>query len=147
MQKWHAIGLFCEDVREEKTGHSLIGIMPDNLRVSSVPGVLPKLGMYFRVHLDPAADAVAISSKVRFPDGTEHVLSTFDQGAVRATQEQSRSKGAPWVGFVMVAVASPLPIPAEGRICAVVTVGDEDIVCGALNVEITPEATASPPPP
>jgi hypothetical protein len=42
-----AMGVFCDDIREEVQGmHSLVGIYPDNVNVPVVPRMMPKLGLY-----------------------------------------------------------------------------------------------------
>lgn len=47
---WTTFTLFCEDVRPELAGSaSLVGVMNDNLEVSGLPAVLPKLVTYTRV--------------------------------------------------------------------------------------------------
>jgi hypothetical protein len=43
-------------------------------------------------------------------------------------------KARPYAGFVASAIASPLAISEPGRILAIVTIDDEEIVCAGLNV-------------
>ena len=56
VMKFSAIALFCEDIREEKSGqYAIAGILPDRLNVKRLPTVLPKLGIYLRFHLNTAS--------------------------------------------------------------------------------------------
>src|SRR5947199_412358 len=75
MQSRHAIGIFCEDIREEKNEvYSLIGVMPDNINVPATPGMLPKLAIYARFHVPPTLNVGAIDLKLRFANGVEVAL-------------------------------------------------------------------------
>ena len=135
MQPWQVVGLFCEDVRQEKQGYSLIGILPDNVNVPSIPGMFPKLGLYVRLNVDPAADVGPISLRLRLPDGTESDLTGFDAEFVKETQKEAASKGAPWAGFIVTAVSSPLSIAKAGRIIALASIMGEEMICAGLNVQ------------
>src|SRR5258708_7688413 len=89
------VGLFCEDIPEEKTGHTIIGIFPDNMNVAALPGALPKLGIYIRCHIDPRAKIKNLSAKLRFANGEEIPLASFDEAAIKKTQAETRDKGTP----------------------------------------------------
>ena len=148
-QPWNIVGLFCEDIREEKTGHTLLGIFPDNMNVASLPGALPKLGIYIRCHIDPLLEIKSLSAKLRFVDGEETQLASFDEATIKKTQADTREKGTPLAGFIMLAVAMMVQIKAAGRLLVIVNVGDTEILAGSLNIEVDPAslaATASPPP-
>jgi hypothetical protein len=145
----NVVGFFCEDIREEKTGHTIIGIFPDNMNVSALPGALPKLGVYIRCHVDPSEDVGPISGKLVFADGDEIPLADFDEAAVKKTQEETRKKGTPIAGFIMIAVAMMVQIKEAGRILAIVKIGKTEILAATLNIQVdpaSPAATASPPP-
>jgi hypothetical protein len=145
---WNIVGVFCEDIREEKTGHTIIGIFPDNLEVPQMPGALPKLGIYVRCHLDPAADVGEVSLKMKFPDGQEVPLAKFDEAAVKKTQADTRAKGTPLCGLVLIAVAGMVQLREPGRILAIVTIRDEEVLAAAIHFQLaaTPSPTASLPP-
>lgn len=151
MRPWHAIGLFCEDVRQEKNGQSLMAIWPDNVQVPQIPGALPRMAVFVRVQVEPTADIGAISAKILFPDKSEHPIGDFSAEQVKETQKTSREAGAPWAGFMLTAIAFGFPIEQTGRLLLVAKIGDEEIVCGGLNVvlgeKVTPSSTASLPPP
>lgn len=145
---WQAVGVFCEDLREEKSGQEIIiGVMPDNLRVFQLPALLPKLGLYFRIHLYPTAPIRFISTKIRFADKSELELGSFDQSSIEKTQSEARANGAPVTGLISRGVISPLSIPGPGRILAIVVVDGQELVCGSLNISetVSPDVTASVP--
>jgi hypothetical protein len=143
------VGLFCEDIREEKFGHTIIGIFPDNMNVSALPCALPKLGIYIRCHIDPLTEIGSISAKLKFADGEEIPLAEFNEAAVKKTQTETREKGTPLAGFIMIAVAMMVQVKQAGLISALVKIGDDEILATTLNIQIDPaipSATASPQP-
>ena len=146
MHQWHAIGIFCEDVRDEKQSHSLIGVMSDNVNVPAIPGMFPKLGIYVRINVSPSADIGPISLKLHNPNGTQLQLAGFDADFVKKTQQEAADKGSPWAGFMITGIASPFPIEAPGIVLLVATLAGEEVVCAVLNVQLIPSATASVPP-
>jgi hypothetical protein len=148
-QPWNIVGIFCEDVREEKTGHTIIGIFPDNMNVPALPGALPKLGIYIRCHVDPSAEIKGLSAKLRSVDGEEIQLAAFDEAAIKKTQAETREKGTPLAGFIMIAVAMMVQVRQPGRMIAIVNVDDTEVIAASLNLQVDPTipvATASPPP-
>jgi hypothetical protein len=143
------VGLFCEDVREEKTGHTVIGIFPDNVNVPALPGALPKLGVYVRCHLDPRAKIKNLSAKLRLADGEEIQLASFDEATIKKTQAEAREKGTPIAGFIMIAVAMMVKVKEAGLMLAIVNVGGTEVLAASLNLQVEPAivaASASPPP-
>jgi hypothetical protein len=136
MQPSQAICVFCEDIRTEASGALiLVGIFPDNIRLSPLPGQIPKIGIYLRVHISTDAAVSSIRSTLHLPDGTERPMGGFDSDFIKKEQETCRQKGAPLVGFISHAVASPFVVPIPGRIVATTTINDEKIVCGSLNID------------
>ena len=139
MPSWQVVGLFCEDIREEKTGvDTLVGILPDNLNVTVMPGLLPKLCVYLRIHIDVNADVRSITAVLRLPPSTDKSLGGFESHFIKETQEDSRKKGAPLAGFIIKAVGGAMNIPAPGRLLAIVKINDEEVVCGSLNIQKAP---------
>jgi hypothetical protein len=140
----NVVGIFCEDVREEKTGHTIIGIFPDNMEVPHMPGAIPKLGIYVRCHVDPMADIGEVSLKLKFPNGEESALSKFDEAAVKKTQADTRAKETPLCGLILIAVLGMVQLREPGRISAIVTLGGEEVLAAAINFELaaTPAPTA-----
>jgi hypothetical protein len=74
-----AVCIFCEDIREEKSGQdTIVGTLPDNLLINPPPpklqdakALMPKLGMYLRINLLADQDQPkAVSAKVLNTDET-----------------------------------------------------------------------------
>lgn len=136
MPPWQAVGLFCEDIREEKSGQdTLVGILPDNVNLTKIPGVIPKLCLYVRVHVDLEADITAIVASLRFPDGTEQSLGSFDSDFIKKTQKEAREKGAPFAGFIAKGIGGPLNVSVPGQILAIAKIDNEEVVCAFVNIQ------------
>lgn len=142
MPSWNAIGLFCEDVRQEAQTISLIGVLPDNVQLQVIPSAFPKLAIYLRAHVDPAMDIKSISAKLRFPDGVENRLSEFDPALIKATLDGCRKSGAPIAAFIISGVAAPMPIQMAGRISIIMQIDSDEVVCGTLNIQAAPTVSA-----
>jgi hypothetical protein len=144
-----AVGVFCEDIREEAANkHSLVGILPDNINAPALPSVLPKLGVYVRVIADVSWKPAPIALHLRPPDGTTHQLGAFPMEGIAEELARAKAGKSPFVTFVFQAVAAPFPLLSEGRIFLVVTVGKREFRCGMLNVQLvaSPSSTVSQPP-
>ena len=137
-REWSAIAIFCEDIREEKSRQdTLIGILPDTLRVPSIPGMMPKLAVYARIHVLRIAGIREVRIRCELLDGT--VVQANDLTEVLA---QEKGKGES-IGLVAKTVFSPFPVMAAGQIKVIATIDGEDYVCGALTIvadEQQPEA-------
>jgi hypothetical protein len=146
MPHFSAIGLFCEDIREEKSGQdTIIGVMPDNMNVPTVPGALPKLALYLRILFDPAYDLGQINVKLVLPDNKEMPLGSWDKAVVEKAITDSQTNNIPIVGLIFKAILAPFPVAAAGKFLAVVTANGVEYVSAVLNIEVV-SATASPPP-
>jgi hypothetical protein len=145
------VGLFCEDIREEKSGQdSIVGVLPDNLQVNQTPSMLPKLGVYIRFVLDKDDTTVRnISLKIISPGGQEIPFGEIDQ-IIEQARTEAASRDMPYAGFIAKAVISPFPIFTPGKIEVVFRVNGVERTCAALNVVSlggsTPAPTASPQP-
>lgn len=130
------IAVFCDDIREEVRGtFSVIGVMPDNLQVDGVPGVIPRLAVYVRAHFDPHQQYSGFTVRLAFPNGQTLDIHQADAESVRKLQSDALAKDNPNVGLVIRAVYSPAPIPQTGRINILyIQEGEEPIICGSLNI-------------
>jgi hypothetical protein len=151
MQRKSVVGVFCEDIRAEKSGaFTLIGIMPDNANVSlpdppqpNQRGVMPKLCLYIRINVDAADTVKNISTKVRLPDGNEIDLGTVAQNIIEMAFADATNKGNPLAIVVLRAEFLGFLITGLGRIIAEVTVEDEVFIAAQLNLTTDPETKES----
>jgi len=138
------LAIFCEDIREEKTGQdTLIGIMADNIAVPATPVMLARLAIYTRIYFNSSAEPVPINAVVQMPSGEKHELGMADTALVREALNTAKSNRAPLAGVVLKGIFSPLPLPSLGAINAIVRVGAREHVVGTLNVVIDPAASVS----
>lgn len=140
-----AVSIFCEDIREEKSGQdTIIGTLPDNIEVPHVPGVMPKLGLYVRIHFDIDKMPRSVSGKLVNTDGSVIPFQDWEAAAIAKTFADSKKNQAPLVGLIMKLVAGPYPIPKTGKLLAIVIINGEEFIAGALNI-IAPASASSPP--
>lgn len=144
------MAVFCEDIREEKTGtQTLVGVYPDNLNIPKVPVALPKLAVYLRIALDPFVDADPISVWLISPKGEERKINDIDPKMVAQTQANIRKSGTPFATLISRIIAPAFPVTEHGRMKAVIRVGTEEIICATLNFQVPPAnpSSSAPPPP
>jgi hypothetical protein len=99
------------------------------------------MGMYVRVNLASDAPPENISAFFRTPDGDSE-LGVFEAEKVKKTQEDTRKHSLPLVGFIFVAIASPMVFRQSGQITLVARVGDEEAVCGNLRIVFLEDSAA-----
>lgn len=135
MEGTTAIGIFCEDVREEKSGQvTLVGIFADNLNVPEFPSAIPKLGMFMRVNMDPNNPPKEITSHLKTPWGPDMSLGHADSVLIKTAVDQSRANHLPVAGILMKTVISPFEIPSPGQAVVSITVDGKESVCAVLNL-------------
>lgn len=133
-----AIGIFCEDIREERSGQdTIIGVLPDRINITSVPGMLPKLCLYLRVHISPPeAEVGPISARIIMPDGKVLIENKMEHEKIAQSKSRAAKDGNPYIGLILKFVITPLPISQAGRILAEVEIGDRKEICGGLNLNL-----------
>jgi hypothetical protein len=141
MQPKCVAGLFCEDIRAERSGaFTLVGIMPDNANVPLPPlesnqhGIIPKLCLYIRVHLDVADVVKNISTRLRIPNGDVVDLGPVASNIIEKAFETSRARNSPLTIIVVRAEFPAFPVVALGRLIADVTIDQEVFVAAQLNL-------------
>jgi hypothetical protein len=149
MIPFSAVCVFCEDIREEKSGQdTIIGTLPDNLVATKLPAPgptanarpsLPRMGVYLRIHLDAEQDIPKeVSAKMINMDGQVVAHSTWDRSIVDKTFAESRANHMPVVALIFKVVAAPFPLTMEGgKITVVAIVDGVERIAGALNVMVS----------
>ena len=134
MLQTSVVGLFCEDVREEKSGQvSIIGVLSDNVKVPNMPVMVPKMGLYIRIHFDPSADPGTVKVKLAMPDSTEMDLEQFEDQVVSDARQKSLRQASPLTGLIVFGVISPLQVKAYGSMRLEVDVGANRYTAGVVN--------------
>jgi hypothetical protein len=148
--KISTVGLFCEDIREERSGQdTLIGILPDNLELAPTPTATPglriisRLCLYIRINVDPSFDPGPLTIRLIYPNGEELTFGPMDPALVKKTREEALADGKPYAGLISKVVLGNFNAKSDGRVRLMLNAGGEDYLCGALNVRLLPAAAAS----
>ena len=144
----HVLGLFCEDIREEKSGQvSLVGILPDTMNLPAPPSdvtpeeyeklaaVVPKLGLYIRVRLAQDDPDSEMPISLTTPDGATIELGKIDAALIAKAKKEARDSQLPLVGLIFHAVLQGFQIAKPGVISAIVRYEGQPYVCAMLNVK------------
>jgi hypothetical protein len=151
-----AFAFFCEDIRRESANRdTLIGVMPENIQVTSFPGALRRLAVYFRIRLDVKGTyKKSLSVDLEIPGDDVQIENRVQDPVPLTVIEQSinrsKERGLPYATIIgRMALTEPIPVPSARVIKAILHYGKESQVCGLLNVIERPKdaSTASPLPP
>lgn len=149
---FQVVGIFCEDIREEKSGQlTLIGTVPDNVVLPPAPSnlgdrkavpIIPKLGLYVRVHAPLDQLPKPMKLKLLFPDGTNLEIGELDKGLITKARDEALAKHLPVAGMVMTAVLQGFQVGMPGVVRAVLENESDAYLCAFLNL-VTPDPIAS----
>jgi len=139
------VGFFCEDIRQETTGtETIVGALPDNMNVPSVPGIFSKLAVYLRVQIDLNEAPDSIIATLKTPWGETFKLGEADKKILDEALQGAKDSNLPIAGVVIRALFAPFPVQDYGLMTAVAEVGGVERVCALLNIKpTTPAPTAS----
>lgn len=133
------VGVFCEDIREEKSGNiTLIGVIPDNVEVPSIPVGIPKLCVYIRSHFDPSMPIRVFKHKIILPDQTK-LDADSDLAVVAKAQADALEAGTPICAIFARIEMSPFPVTMLGRVRVETTLNDTTYLACALNFKLPVE--------
>jgi hypothetical protein len=153
------VGLFCEDIREEKSGaFTLIGIMPDNINTEVVkvaasgearpaPHVtmLNKLCIYVRMNFDPDIDLAEGYLNLVPSSGDVIHIGNIGTALITQARTEAKDRGNPMAGVVLRAELGGYPIPEEGSLKLEMVFPSETLLAGALNFKrkVVPPTSSS----
>ncbi len=139
-----AVGMFCEDIREEKAGtDTLIGILPDNMTVPQ-PGSIPKLCLYVRIQFEPKVDPGDIVIRVFLPTGENIMENIIEPELIKGARDKAISRDAPLVGLFSRMTWGNFPAQSSGRVKVSISAGGREWICGHLNIKVAPPEAISP---
>lgn len=137
----NVLGLFCEDIREEKRGMTtLVGILPDNLDLPEIPAVLPKLCFVVRIYLERGEKVNLIRIVLKSPDGDELELGKLEPELIERARMNSERDGNPMAGLIFSAMAGIFEVKKEGRLTIIVYIDEKPVVAGSLNMRALKKA-------
>ena len=140
MSRVSITSIFCQDIREEKVGTvTLVGIFPDNVKFTKIPGVLLKLVVYCRMHADVKDPPRKLSLRIEMPDEQIVKLGNVKRAEIQEAVQKAKGEGSEIAGFIVSAEISPFTVIKSGRILVVATVDGEEYPVGRLNL-IVPKA-------
>lgn len=129
------VGLFCEDIRSEKSGsETIVGVFPSNVQVPGVPIVFPKFGLYARINLDPASPEVPIEIRIEGAGMEEAIRNIVDPSLLSKAKADARKQGAPLACIISRMLVASFQVGDTGRIKAIARIDDVEFVCAILNV-------------
>jgi hypothetical protein len=150
MNPTSVIALFCDDIREEKSGAlTLVGVLGDNVRLPPLPdapdklvGMIPRLCVYTRISFDVSAELGPITIKLTMPDGTEVDGGGIDEQTI-TNAKNTREQGNPIAGVISRIQFGGIVMKKMGRLTVNVTIGAVTYIAGVLN--FVPEMAESNP--
>lgn len=140
MQPRSIVGLFCEDIRAERSGaFTVVGIMPDNANIPDAPsadvqGMIPKLCVYVRANFDIADKVKKISMTMRLPDRQEIALGGAGEKLLTSAFDIAKERNSPLVTIVMRAELQAFPVVSLGRLLVEVDVDGDRSIVAQLNL-------------
>jgi hypothetical protein len=147
MNPTSVMALFCDDIREEKSGAlTLIGVLGDNVTLPPLPpdggnivGIIPRIAIYLRINFDVNAEIGPITFKITMPDGAEIDAGGISEATIAEAKDTGKS-GSPIGGIISRLVFGNVPLRKAGRMTVEATVGDTKYLAGALNFmpEVSP---------
>ena len=130
------MSLFCDDIREEKSGADiLVGIYPDKVNVPSFPFAFPKFGIYTRINIDVADSPGEITVRISTPKEDDALFSGFSEDFISKAQADSKRNGSPMTGLIAKIIGSPFNIKEPGQVKVIITIQGVEYVGAVLNVE------------
>jgi hypothetical protein len=151
MSTFSSIALFCEDIREEKSGQdTIVGTLPDTLQIAGPPptpnakAMLSKIGVYLRINFNADGDKPKdVSAKVLNTNNDIITQSSWDSSLIDKAFADAKTNQIPLVGLLLKIVVGPFQIADSGKITAIATIDGQDHVAGVLNI-IVPIASQPP---
>ena len=151
-----AVALFCEDIREEKGDvDTLIGILPDNVNVSSeiksgepgqpiLPRVLSKLCIYVKLNFDPSEEFTEGKAQLVLPDGTRKDVGVIRPQTISEAKIKAKENGIPVAGIKLRMVFGGFQVRGSGLMMVEMVLGDRTYLAGAINFKMKEDTKVTP---
>ena len=134
MNEISAIGLFCEDIREEKSGSlSLIGVLGDTLAVPDFPGAMPKIGTYVRINLSTEIIINEFNINLKIDENNIVNITKISKDLINKSIYDTKALGNNISGIYSHTIFSPFPVNKPGRIILMLNWDGGEIILGSLN--------------
>lgn len=147
MKGVNCIGLFCEDIREEKNGaFTIIGIMPDNVnteivnvapigeaRPSAHVTMMSKICVYTRINFAPEFDLPEGELRLVPVPGEAIQLGKIGRAVIDKAKREAKEMGHSMAGIVLRAEMGGYPIPLKGALRMEIVFPEETILAASLH--------------
>jgi hypothetical protein len=152
MEGISAFALFCEDVRREASGkETLIGVMADVMTFPAFPARVRRIQVYFRIRFEVGKKYNQIivptlewDGKPVDRDSPEPLPVEMIERSLIGAEKRKLSYAT---AAIRVRLDEPLPVQSPGKILAILNIGDEKMLCGALTFAERPSSLSQQPPP
>jgi hypothetical protein len=123
-RSFSAVGIFCEDIREEKNEMvTLVGIFPDFVKIESAGEMmkspseqqyptLPKFCIYLRINFDPDSDLKDVQIRLAMENGEVIPLGGIPQSIIQQSVDESKALGNPIPALVTRVKLESFKIPS-----------------------------------
>jgi hypothetical protein len=119
-----------------------VGVLPDNLNIPTAPVLLPKLALYIRVVFPLPKVPSKISAHLQAPWQNEPVkLAEISPEQLATAIDQARVQDSDAVRFNFKIIASPFNVLNAGKIAAITSIDNTNILAGILSFRIQQPST------
>ncbi|MGH6872491.1 MAG: hypothetical protein ACREHE_13400 [Rhizomicrobium sp.] len=144
MTKLNMMGLFCEDIREEKNDmFTLVGLFQDNVEIGFEVGIAPKICGYFRFSFPTETPLPPFKIVMTFPDGESAEIGNVEQDVIDKAVRETKAQGGPIATVISRAILTGLRVTL-GRLVVTANIAGEEHILAALNFVLAPDAKPSP---
>ncbi|MDA1001512.1 MAG: hypothetical protein O2807_13475 [bacterium] len=143
------IGMFCEDIREEKNDIiTLVGLMPDNVRyrvevsdkkaqkLSADQNIWnARICIYSRANFDTDDPIEKIELRLILPNDDELEIGGASADVIQQAKEQAKERGGPLAGVVMRAMLQGFRLSEPGILRLEAIMGTDRRLLAFLNFQ------------
>ena len=122
---------------------TLVGVLPDNVNVPSLPFSFPRIAIYTRLSLDLKDSPGDIPITISSPGKGDESVGVVSKDRIAEAQAAAKKSGSPIVGINLKIVASPFPVEKEGQISIVITIEGQKYIGGVLNIKLATRQDSS----
>jgi hypothetical protein len=131
------ISLFCDDIREERSGaDTIVGVYPDNLSLPHIPSVIPKFGIYTRLYFEKSENTPKIIAAHLKLSWSDEIINIGDFGGIQlqnAFDEADKDKRKR-VGIIMKAMLAGFAVTKTGSIDVILNIDGKEVVSGSVRI-------------
>lgn len=150
------MGLFCEDIRQEKGETiTIVGVLPDNIIINPPSSgaeagaawtagskLFSKLTIYARMNFDAASPAKPVSIYLKLANGQRNKIAYFDDQIINKARFEAQEKNSPLAGVVSITQLVGFKAEVGVVIIEFEPDGHETVAVAALNFK-APALTAA----